>query len=200
VNSVDIHSYRTVFELERRIYRVDRLRLNPSGVPVRAPLYGLALLATALLMARAPLLGLIVRALPWYLTELAMPVIGAATLAMIRVEGRSFNLAARALLGYALSPRRLAGMRRCAGVGAQWWPPEMLILADGSEARFRRVWCEGPGRVLVGPAHERVEWEIGVLGRLTRCPQMTLSELPGQPAPSRSASIVLVGSMRLRVG
>jgi hypothetical protein len=32
---MDIRSYRAVFDLERRIYRIDRLRLNPSGVPVR---------------------------------------------------------------------------------------------------------------------------------------------------------------------
>ncbi len=32
---MEIRSYRRVFDLERRIYQVDRLRLNPSGVPVR---------------------------------------------------------------------------------------------------------------------------------------------------------------------
>ena len=32
---IEVRSYRTVFDLERRLYRIDRLRLNPGGVPVR---------------------------------------------------------------------------------------------------------------------------------------------------------------------
>jgi hypothetical protein len=32
---MEIRSFRRVFDLERRIYRVDRLRLNPGGIPVR---------------------------------------------------------------------------------------------------------------------------------------------------------------------
>ncbi len=42
---IEIRSYRRVFDLERRIYSVDQLRLNPGGVPVRGVLYFLALLA-----------------------------------------------------------------------------------------------------------------------------------------------------------
>ena len=42
---MEIRSYRAVFDLERRIYRIDRLRLNPAGVPVRGIVYFLALLA-----------------------------------------------------------------------------------------------------------------------------------------------------------
>ena len=36
---MEIRSYRRVFDLERRVYSVDRLRLNPSGVPVRGIVY-----------------------------------------------------------------------------------------------------------------------------------------------------------------
>ena len=39
VRPIEIRSYRAVFDLERRIYRVDRLRLNPGGVPVRGVVY-----------------------------------------------------------------------------------------------------------------------------------------------------------------
>ena len=41
---MEIRSYRRVFDLERRIYRVDRLRLNPGGVPVRGVVYFLVIL------------------------------------------------------------------------------------------------------------------------------------------------------------
>ncbi len=42
---IEIRSYRAVFDLERRIYRVDQLRLNPGGIPVRGVVYFLAILA-----------------------------------------------------------------------------------------------------------------------------------------------------------
>ena len=50
---MEIRSYRRVFDLERRIYRIDRLRLNPGGVPVRGVVYFLV----AIVMALMGLLG-----------------------------------------------------------------------------------------------------------------------------------------------
>jgi hypothetical protein len=108
--AIEIRSYRSVFDLERRIYRIDRLRLNPGGVPVRGAVYCIFLLLGVLLAGATPLVGVAVRALPWYLRELALPLGAAALLSVIRVEGRPFHLAARALLRYATGPRRLAGL------------------------------------------------------------------------------------------
>ena len=54
---MEIRSYRRVFDLERRIYRIDRMRLNPGGVPVRGIVYFLVLLCGALMAARLPLIG-----------------------------------------------------------------------------------------------------------------------------------------------
>ncbi len=107
---MEIRSYRAVFDLERRIYRIDRLRLNPGGIPVRGAVYCLAILAVLAFAGALPLLGAVVRALPWYLRDLALPAGGAAVLTMIRVEGRPFHLAAGALLRHALGPRHLAGL------------------------------------------------------------------------------------------
>ena len=50
---IEIRSYRRVFDLERRVYSVDRLRLNPGGVPVRGIVYLLAILAVLFALARA---------------------------------------------------------------------------------------------------------------------------------------------------
>ena len=61
VAEMEIRSYRRVFDLERRIYRIDHLRLNPSGVPVRGVVYFLALLAGVLLAARLPGAGVLAR-------------------------------------------------------------------------------------------------------------------------------------------
>jgi hypothetical protein len=186
--AVEIRSYRAVFDLERRIYRVDRLRLNPGGVPLRGVVYCLALLAGLVLLATLPLLGAAVRALPWYLRDLVLPAGLAALLTMIRVEGRPFHLAAAALLRYALGPRCLAGLRPTRPVQV-WRPGELLLLPDGSDARLRRLRYTGPGAVLVRVAHERSgapavrspRLRAGLLARLAGRPHVVLRE----PAPER---------------
>jgi hypothetical protein len=197
---MEIRSYRAVFDLERRIYRVDRLRLNPGGIPVRGVVYFLAILAAALIAGKLPLLGEAVRALPWYLRDLALPVASATVLSVIRIEGRPFHLAAYALLRYRAGPRRLIGDRP-AGIdprgapGERWHPAEIVMLPDGSDGGMRRLRYTGPGAVLVTIAHERVE-RSGPLGP----PRLTLRELPGQRALSEGRVIALAREGRLRVG
>jgi hypothetical protein len=142
---IEIRSYRRVFDLERRIYSIDRVRLNPGGVPVRGVMYFLALLALALVVADLPLIGALARHAPWYLRAIALPGAGATVLSAIRLEGRTFHLAAHALARYRLGPRWLAGMRRCARPGLRWQPGELLILPDGSDGRLRRLRYTGPG-------------------------------------------------------
>ena len=164
--SIEIRSYRAVFDLERRIYRVDRLRLNPGGVPVRGVVYCLAILACLALAGTLPLLGTAVRALPWYLRDLLLPAGLAALLTLIRVEGRPFHLAAAALLRHLFGPHQLAGLlpagrsvsvpasrfgvlrgRFGAAPGQLWRPEELLMLPDGSDQRPRRLRYSGPGAV-----------------------------------------------------
>ncbi len=143
----EIRSYRSVFDLERRIYRIDRVRLNPGGIPVRGVLYFLAAALVLACTARIPLLGAPVRTLPWYGRELALPALGAGVLALIRLEGRPFHLAAIALLRYAIGPRHLCGLRACSAPGERWLPEDLLVLPDGSEGRVRRLRYTGPGAV-----------------------------------------------------
>jgi hypothetical protein len=146
--SIEIRSYRAVFDLERRIYRVDRLRLNPGGVPVRGVVYCLAILACLALAGALPLVGTAVRALPWYVRDLLLPAGLAALLTMIRVEGRPFHLAAAALLRHLLGLHQLAGLRPVP-TGRVWRPEELLILPDGSNQHVRRLRYSGPGAVRV---------------------------------------------------
>lgn len=201
---MEIRSYRTVFDLERRIYRIDRLRLNPGGVPVRGIVYFLALAALTMIFGSLPLFGSLVRALPWYMRDLGLPGASAAVLCMIRIEGRPFHLAARSLLRYASGPHHLAGARPCrAGdcsrAGQRWYPRAIVFLPDGSDARLRRVRYRGPGAVLITVAHRRAEWRVGGLGRLLARPDMTLSGLSGRRAPTRGQVIALRRGARLRV-
>jgi hypothetical protein len=196
---VEIRSYRAVFDLERRIYRIDRLRLNPAGVPVRGIVYFLALLAAILLWASVPPLRALTGALPWYLLDVALPGASAALLSVIRVDGRPAHLAAQALLRHRIEPRRSVGLRaRGAGSGAEpgtrWHPPEILLLPDGSDARMRRLRYTGPGAVLVTVAHERVESPALAIGRS----RLTLRELSDLRPPVRGQVIALAARTRLR--
>jgi hypothetical protein len=201
---MEIRSYRRVFDLERRIYRVDRLRLNPAGVPVRGVVYFLAILAATLIVGHTPLLAAVARALPWYLRDLALPGASAAVLTVIRVEGRPFHLAAHALVRYRGGPRRFAGVRPCwpssrSAPGGRWRPEPVLMLPDGSDSRMRRLSYTGPGAVLVAVAHERELSRTGVRELLGLRPRLTLRQPPGAHAPEGGEVIVLEPAARLRV-
>ena len=195
----EIRSYRAVFDLERRIYRVDRLRLNPGGVPLRGIVYFLALLAVTLLARELPLVGMLARALPWYLRELALPGACAALLTMIKIEGRPFHLAAFALARYAFGPRELEGLRQCRVADRRWRLDELVVLADGSDACLRRLRFTGPGAVLVSVAHVRSAWRPGPLRGLARRPDLRLTPLPGKPRPEHGQVIALTPGARLEV-
>lgn len=196
---IEIRSYRNVFDLERRIYRVDRLRLNPAGVPLRGVVYFLAILAATLLAGRLPLIGVLARALPWYARDVAVPGALAALLTLIKIEGRSFHLAAGALLRYACGPRDLAGLRPRVAADRRWRLDELVVLADGSDAYLRRLRYIGPGAVLVSAAHIRTAWSRGPIRRMARHPSMTLAGLPGRPRPERGQVIALSRGVRLEV-
>jgi hypothetical protein len=200
---IEVRSYRRVFDLERRIYSVDRLRLNPGGVPVRGVAYFLAMLAAGLLAASMPLVGSLARALPWYLRDLALPGAGATVLSAVRLEGRTFHLAAHALVRYRIGARRLVGTRRRPSVGGLWLPQEMLILPDGSDSRLRHFRYTGPGAVLVSIEHERrgraVEQGSSATARPGPRAALTLRQSQGARPLARGQVIALGSGARLRV-
>lgn len=197
--SSEIRSYRCVFDLERRLYRIDRLRLNPTGVPVRGIVYFLALLGAVLSVQAVPLVGLLARLLPWYLRDVGGPGVCAALLTVIKVEGRPFHLAALALVRYATGPRELAGLRPRVSADRRWRLDELVLLADGSDARLRRLRYTGPGAVLVGAAHTRAGRRREPLRALTRRPDVRLAVLAGKPRPARGQVIELAKGARLEV-
>ena len=218
---MEIRSYRRVFALERRIYRIDRLRLNPSGLPVRGFVYFLVLLATTVIFDRLPLSRIVAGIVPWYLRYVALPGVAAATLTIISVDGRPFHLAAHALLrhwtGRRLSvadrerawlrrgsrPRREAGSPADFTPRQSWHPEPIVMIPDGSDARMRRLRYTGPGAVLVAVGHERTGRvsERGRLGfgRTGRRPGLIVRELPGSRSLSRGTVIALASGARLLV-
>jgi hypothetical protein len=154
---IEIRSYRRVFDLERRIYSIDQLRLNPGGMPVRGIVYFAALLASGLTLGHLPAVDEVFGLLPWYARYVLLPGVLAMFLSILRLEGRTFHLAALALARYWLGPRHLVGLRRCAKVGGRWFPHEIVLLPDGSDSRLRKLRYTGPGAVLVLVEHGQHE-------------------------------------------
>jgi hypothetical protein len=199
---MDVRSYRRVFDLERRIYRVDRFRLNPSGVPVRGVVYLLAILASTLVTTRLPLAGKAVERVPWFLRYLALPGLTTALLTVVRIEGRPFHLAAGSLLRYRSGRGNPAGLRVTldtlgASRAARWTPPPILILPDGADGS-RRLRYTGPGALLVTVAHER-KVASGPLIRMGLRPHVQVRPMPRSVRPSSGAVILLDRGTRLSV-
>lgn len=151
----EIRSYRRVFDLERRVYSIDRIRLNPAGVPVRGIVYLLASVAVALMTSALPVVRSLDGLVPWYLRDIGVPAALAAFLALLRIDGRSFHTAAVAVAGRLLRPRRLSALVRGSQTGAVWRPSPIVMLPDGSDPRFRRLRYSGPGAVHVRRGHRR---------------------------------------------
>jgi hypothetical protein len=199
----EIRSYRRVFDLERRVYSVDRLRLNPGGVPVRGVVYFLAIVLAGLIAARLPLLGTMAMALPWYLRDIALPGAGATVLSVIRVEGRTFHVAVHALLRYGCGARLLSGAHRRASRGQRWQLGEIVLLPDGSDSRMRALSYTGPGAVLVALEHRRSGRAVehgsrGLAHRGVRA-RLTLRQVPRAGLLEPGEVISLSPRVRLRV-
>ena len=151
-SELEVRSFRAVFALERRIYRIDTLRLNPGGVPLRGIVYAVALVALSLVASVVPPTAWVDPVLPWYARDLALPIGLAVALAAARVDGRPFHVAAAAVTELALRRRRLYRLAP-ASRPRMWHPPEVLLVPDGSDARFRSLRYVGPGAVHVRSGH-----------------------------------------------
>jgi hypothetical protein len=197
---MEIRSFRAVFELERRIYRVDTVRLNPGGIPVRGVLYAGALGLACLIAGRVPPVSWVLGLVPWYIRYVGLPVIAAALATIVRIDGRPFHHAARALAVHACAPRWTSGgLSRAAAPGARWRPPPILMVPDGSDARFRRLRYRGPGAVLVGYPHDRAEWSRPALGRPRSGADLTLHPRRPHRPLERPVALELAADVVLEV-
>jgi hypothetical protein len=155
---MEVRSYRGVFELERRVYRIDTVRLNPGGIPLRGIGYAVGLILLTLLASRVAVVRLILSPLPWYVRYLGLPITVAALATIVRIEGRPFHLAVQAMVAHRVRPRHTSRLERVPAPGARWRPGPVVLIPDGSDSRIRRLRYRGPGAVLVCCAHERAEW------------------------------------------
>ena len=146
-----VRSYRLVFRRRWRIFRIQNWRIPlPGGLELRSIGYWLACLVGLALLARAPLIGLAVGAMPPSLRLLALPLAGSWALSRWEVDGRSPHRALAGLAGWWLRPRTLAALRRCPAPGSTLVPLRRLALApDLYGSSYPRGRLFGPARVLL---------------------------------------------------
>jgi hypothetical protein len=174
-DGLTIRSFRVVFDLERRIHKVDRWRIpTPYGVPLRGIAYWVAALVVIILLGRMPLTSGLSALLPPPIRFVILPVAVAAMLARVRVDGRSAHTAIASWVRFRLSPSRLASLRSVPRAGAVIRLGELALVPDERGAGYRSARLKGPATVLL-----RYPPEGWVKGR--RRPELHVSQLAGPP-------------------
>lgn len=147
--SIAIRSFRVCFRFERRIHKIDRWRVPlPFGVPLRGVGYTIALLIAILLLARVPLLGTVLGAMPVPLRFVLLPLGAAYALMQWEPDGRSAHALAGAWLRMRCTPSRLVAFRAARPEGVTSLA-NATIVPDESSARLRAAVVRGPATVLL---------------------------------------------------
>jgi hypothetical protein len=170
-----IHSFRVVFELERRIHKVDRWRIPvPYGVPLRGLAYWAIALVLTIALARMPIAGFLIGALPTPIRLLILPVGVAYFLVRIEVDGRPAHAALATWIRWKLSAPHTAALRRVPAAGTAVRLGDITLVPDERAARYRGAVIKGPADVLLRyPPHGYVKGK--------RRPALHVSQLPGPP-------------------
>jgi hypothetical protein len=147
-----VRSYRRVFEVDRRIYRVDRWVLPvPGGVPLRGVAYFVAALLTAVLAARLPIIGGLVGELAAPLRYVVLPVGVALLGTQVAPDGRLAHRFAWGWLCWRLrSRRRSSGRTVPLEDEAVAWHGVVATGWDESAPSLRHGRVAGPAMVTFG--------------------------------------------------
>ncbi len=144
-----IRSYRRVFEVDRRLYRVDRWALPvPGGVPLRAVGYFATTLLAVIVLGALPATEELIGALSAPIRFVVVPLLVGVLGTQAAPDGRAAHRFAWDWLRL-----RLRARRRCSGrvVGLEGeptaWDGELALRLDGDEARLHRGRVRGPARV-----------------------------------------------------
>lgn len=137
--SLQIRSFRVVFDLERRIHRIDRFKVPlPYGLPLRSIGYAAVALIAVVVGSNVPLFGSVLSALPAPVRLVILPASVAVALTRLRLDGRSAHAACLAWLRFAVSPRDLVGFRpRRPETAVRLEDVWMLGAAEAQRARRR---------------------------------------------------------------
>ncbi|MFL5844341.1 MAG: hypothetical protein ACJ762_06575 [Solirubrobacteraceae bacterium] len=138
-DGLQIRSFRVVFDLERRIHRIDRFRVPlPYGLPLRSAGYAMAGLLAVLLLAGLPVTGPVIGLLPAPARFVLLPAAVSYALTSVKLDGRSAHAAGMAWLAFVRGPRRLrafAPLRQEETVALG----DLAVVVEGPPPRRRRL-------------------------------------------------------------
>lgn len=140
---LEIRSFSVVFDLERRIHSIDRFRIPlPYGLPLRSLAYFAAALVLVLMASRIPLVSVLLAQLPAPARYVVVPMVVAAVLTQLRVDGRCAHDVAVAWISWRVGrarDRRVPTVRFA----------DVPCVPDERGAAYRSCRLEGPGEGLL---------------------------------------------------
>lgn len=149
-DGIVVRSYRVVFDLERRIHKVDRWRIPlPYGLPLRGIAYAALALVAVLIAGRVPIVGLALDGLPTPVRYAVLPGGTAYVLMQLRLDGRPAHSTLRAWVRLVLGPRRVVGFRRAMPADAAARLGTVTFSPDERCGRYRRSKVSGPTQVML---------------------------------------------------
>jgi hypothetical protein len=144
-----IRSYRRVFEVDRRLYRVDRWALPvPGGVPLRGLAYFAATVLAVVVLGRVPGIGDLLDALAPPLRYVVLPLAVAVLATQAAPDGRTAHRFASDWLRMRLrARRRSAGRRVTLEAEPLAWHGVLPVVWDEHGAQLHRARVRGPARI-----------------------------------------------------
>lgn len=144
-----IRSYRRVFEVDRRIYRVDRWALPvPGGIPLRAVGYFAATLITAIVLSVLPVTGEAVSVISAPLRYVVIPLAVAVLGSQAAPDGRAAHRFAADWIRLRLrARRRSAGRVIPPEEEPVLWHGDLGVTWDQHGTRMSRARVTGPARI-----------------------------------------------------
>lgn len=144
-----IRSYRRVFEVDRRIYRIDRWALPvPGGIPLRAVGYFAATLLLLILLSALPATGDLVGTISAPLRFVVIPLAVAVLGSQAAPDGRAAHRFAIDWVGLKLRARRRSAARVLPLEDEPvLWHGDLGVTWDQHGTRIARARVTGPARV-----------------------------------------------------
>lgn len=189
--TMDVQSFRLVFDLERRLHRIDRWHLPfPNGIPLVGIAHAAAALAVVIALRQLPGIGELIAALPAPLTYVLAPAAAAAALTRLHIDGRPAH---QHLIAQALAPttsRRKAANRPS--------PLTPSLILDTTLLTTSPRSGTYPACVVTGPATTRLNRPIRATPRRNT---LHLTPLAGPPlARTKTLRIHAGQTMKVRAG
>jgi hypothetical protein len=144
-----IRSYRRVFEVDRRIYRIDRWALPvPGGIPLRAVGYFAATVLLAVLLSVLPATSELISPISSPLRFVVIPLAVAVLGSQAAPDGRAAHRFALDWVGFRLRARRRSAGRVMPLEGEPVpWHGELGVTWDEHGTRLARGRITGPARI-----------------------------------------------------